>query len=65
MKRYAVCFLSQSTGSPIVLSETDSPLEAYHGALQAQKEGFGGVRVADLPASTSHEPQVFKTMHRL
>ena len=65
MKRYAVCFLSYSTGTPLVISETDNPSEAYQGALRAQKEGMNGVRVADIPNSTSHEPEVFKTMHRL
>ena len=65
MKRYAVCFLSYSTGTPLVISETDSAAEAYQGALKAEKEGIRGVRVADIPNSTSHEPEVFKTMHRL
>jgi hypothetical protein len=65
MKRYAVCFLSISTGTPLMISETDDPAEAYKGALKAQKDGLNDVRVADTKEITSHDPQSFAVMHRL
>jgi hypothetical protein len=65
MKRYAVCHVSFVTDAPLVISETDSPAEAYKGALKAQKDGLKDVRVADTKKVTSHDPQSFAAMHRL
>ena len=65
MKRYAVCYVSRLHGAPIVISETDSPAEAYRGALKAEKDGLNDVRVADTQKVMAHEPKAFAAMHRL
>jgi hypothetical protein len=65
MKRYAVCYMSISTGRPEMISETDNPSEAYKGALKAQKDGLNDVRVADTQQRTSHDAKAFAAMHRL
>jgi len=65
MKRYAVCYMSISTGMPQMISETDNPAEAYKGALKAQKDGLNDVRVADTQQRTSHDAKAFAAMHRL
>jgi len=48
-----------------VISETDSPAEAYRGALKAEKDGLDEVRVADTQKVMAHEPKAFAAMHRL
>jgi hypothetical protein len=65
MKRYAVCHVSLATGAPQMISETNSPAEAYKGALKAQKDGLRDVRVADTQQRTSHDAKAFAAMHRL
>ena len=65
MKRYAVCCVSRLHGEPIVISETDSPAEAYRGALKAEKDGLNEVRVADTQKITAHAAKEFAAMHRL
>lgn len=65
MKRYAVCYLSIINQLPQMISETDSPAEAYKGALKAEKDGLNDVRVADTQQRTSHNAKAFAAMHRL
>ena len=65
MKRYAVCYVSRLHGAPMVISETDSPAEAYRGALKAEEDGLNDVRVADTQKVLAHEPKAFAAMHRL
>jgi len=65
MKRYAVCYMSTLNNVPMMISETDSPAEAYKGALKAQKDGLNDVRVADTKEIKSHDPTSCAAMHRL
>ena len=65
MKRYAVCYMSTLNNVPMMISETDSPAEAYRGALKAEKDGLNEVRVADTQKVMAHEPKAFAAMHRL
>ena len=65
MKRYAVCYVSRLHGEPIIISETDSPAEAYRGALKAEKDGLNEVRVADTQTVVAHDPKAFAALHRL